>query len=710
MVDEAGSLLGQAGIAVRWVGQLDVIKNENLHNMGPGASAFNVLVGLNGVPDAVDVYIVNSWPNTCGKATDIGPRAGNQDAVVVVEGCGSPTLAHELGHLFGLWHTHHMDVGGACSTSGDFCCDTPRDPGPQVASAEGLGTCANASPPTCTLQCPDGSAPDTSNVMSYYDCANDLTLADFSACQRARIQCYVDRHYQYAMAPDCIDNDSDGFGAVDTAACNSGGADCDDNDPNRHPNAVELCNGDDDDCDLDVDEGLTKKCGVDTGECLSGVSTCNYGTWGPCEGEIAEAKEVCDGKDNDCDGQTDEGVNFLTEPAEDKCPPYGVCANGGSKMSCAGGAWGCNITSDSYVNDECKVVDTHCGLGATSDPTCKDNVDNDCDGAVDEHKKDNNCLVINADLIGDNCSTAVGNCEAGTYQCAEPTDGKCSEILVCGGGVWPTEEDCGGNDMDCDGYAGNRHDYDKDGFGDCPGSLDCDETDSSIFPGAPEECDGMDNDCDGGGDEGNPGGGAACGTGKPGKCAAGHQVCDDGGIVCQQDSSASGEGCNGIDDDCDGSVDEGDVCVTTIDIPAVSVDHLKHLGGDGDFYGSGPMVVLTVQLDRTSSYVVATVNVTMTEIPGDPDATKAGGSSSKVVYFANNGLVGDTSFAVTYNDTDISVDNAISEGVVTDGAYFVSSVYCQGDTDADDDACNGPIWGCSGCQVAFHPVKVLLSP
>jgi hypothetical protein len=63
-----------------------------------------------------------------------------------------------------------------------------------------------------------------------------------------------------------------------------------------------------------------RTCGTDTGECAFGMQTCDAsGMWGACAGGIGPSTEVCDGRDNDCDGSADEGGICPTAPPTAMC-------------------------------------------------------------------------------------------------------------------------------------------------------------------------------------------------------------------------------------------------------------------------------------------------------------------------------------------------------------------------------------------------------
>ena len=354
------------------------------------------------------------------------------------------------------------------------------------------------------------------------------------------------------------------------------------------------------------DEGAVEACFVE-GECR-GERVCTNGAFGECTAPA----EVCDGRDNDCDGEADEGYAGLgdaCQAGEGACVDRGriVCTEDGTDVVC-------DATPGDGTTDVCDAIDNDCDgtvdeeatlgeacdtgrlgvcaagiIGCTdgdtrcapstdaSDEIC-DGLDNDCDGRVDEDGLGG--LLAEPCYEGPEGTDGVGICASGVRLCVD------GAFDACTGAVTPLEEICDGLDNDCDGtvdtddcacvpgearacYSGPEG---TEGIGACaPGRQVCGADGTfgacrgEVTPTA-EACDGIDNDCDGAVDD-VPGAGQPC-TDGIGACAVdGSRVCDleSGRLVCDAVAGApADEVCDGVDNDCDGVVDDvegvGELC------------------------------------------------------------------------------------------------------------------------------------------------------
>jgi predicted outer membrane repeat protein len=359
------------------------------------------------------------------------------------------------------------------------------------------------------------------------------------------------------------------------------------------------------------------------------------------------ATEVCGNNiDDDCDGQIDEGCTLYTFYADTDTDGFG---NPNSSVTNFTG-----IAPSGFVTNNTDCDDTNSAVNPNATEVCGNNIDDDCDGQVDE------------------------GCTLFTFYADTDTDGfgNPNSSVTNFTGIAPT------------GFVTNN--------------TDCDDTNSAVNPNATEVCgNNIDDDCDGQVDEGctlftfyadtdtdgfgNPNSSVTNFTGiAPAGFVTNNKDCNDNNINVNPNAT---EVCgNNIDDDCDGQVDEGCAALTKLYL-------LPSFTLEGNSSTNKMIFILTLRKKLNTPVSVNYTTVNGSAVAGQDYTAKSGtitfpaNTLTRTVEISVTGdqaIEGNETFKLQLsNPVNLTLENSNADGLIINDDYTNARVFDAGVAERD---------------------------
>jgi Putative metal-binding motif len=151
--------------------------------------------------------------------------------------------------------------------------------------------------------------------------------------------------------------------------------------------------------------GASVVCGSKIGECREGKKTCVNGFWSTCTGGVDPTPEICDNKDNDCNGVVDDLWDKSNDPKN--CGGCGnVCVFSNATALCVAGnceMGACDADYHDFNKDQSDGCEKIC-LSQTNGVRVCNSYDNDCDGKPDDSEWNLETDPKNCGACGNDCS------------------------------------------------------------------------------------------------------------------------------------------------------------------------------------------------------------------------------------------------------------------------------------------------------------------